>query len=98
MSTSNDKWIEALKTIRNQKMMRKKGKPTPAIAPLALAPKDAFAAIGVGITKGYELINAGELTAFKVGCATRITTDSLKAFVAKRVAEGKHTQPIVDEE
>lgn len=56
------------------------------IEPIALQPKAAFAAIGVGITKGYELINAGELTAFKVGRATRITTDSLKAFVAKRVA------------
>ncbi|WP_380789204.1 helix-turn-helix domain-containing protein [Sphingobium xenophagum] len=60
---------------------------TMSIDPLALQPKAAFAAIGVGVTKGYELINAGELTAFKVGRATRITTDSLKAFVAKRVAE-----------
>jgi excisionase family DNA binding protein len=55
--------------------------------PIALPPKDAFAAIGVGVTKGYELINAGELISFKVGRATRITTESLKAFVAKRVAE-----------
>jgi len=57
------------------------------IDPIAVPPKLAFAAIGVGITKGYELINAGELTAFKVGRATRITTDSIRAYVAKRVAE-----------
>lgn len=58
-----------------------------SIEPIAIPPKDAFAAIGVGITKGYELINAGELTAFKVGRATRITTASLKDYVAKRIAE-----------
>ena len=57
------------------------------IDPIAVPPKLAFAAIGVGVTKGYELINAGELTAFKVGRATRITTDSIRAYVAKRVAE-----------
>lgn len=57
------------------------------IEPIAIPPKDAFAAIGVGITKGYELINAGELITFKVGRATRITTASLKDYVAKRVAE-----------
>ena len=55
--------------------------------PLAIAPKDAFAAIGVGITKGYELINTGELETFKVGRATRITTESIRAYVARQIAE-----------
>lgn len=55
--------------------------------PLAVTPKDAFAAIGVGVTKGYELINAGDLETFKIGRATRITTASVKAFVTKRLAE-----------
>lgn len=55
--------------------------------PLALRPKDAFAAIGVGITKGYELIGSGDLVAFKIGRSTRITAESVKALVAKRVAE-----------
>jgi len=58
-----------------------------SIEPITIRPKDAFAAIGVGVTKGYELINAGELTAFKLGRSTLITTESLKAFVAKRLAE-----------
>jgi len=57
------------------------------IEPLAVTPKDAFAAIGVGITKGYELINEGKLETFKIGRATRITTASLKAYVAERLAE-----------
>lgn len=37
--------------------------------PLALPPKQAFAAIGIGITKGYELIAAGDLETFKIGRA-----------------------------
>ena len=55
--------------------------------PIALRPKDAFAALGVGTTKGYELINSGELEVFNIGRATRITTASVKALVEKRLAE-----------
>jgi len=55
--------------------------------PIAVPPKAAFAAIGVGVTKGYELINSGELETFKIGRATRITTASVKALVEKRLAE-----------
>ncbi len=53
--------------------------------PLALPPKQAFAAIGVGITKGYELIAAGDLETFKIGRATRVTTESLRAYVARQL-------------
>ncbi len=55
--------------------------------PIALPPKDAFAAIGVGVTKGYELIAAKELETFKVGRATRITTDSIRAYVARQLEQ-----------
>lgn len=54
---------------------------------IAIAPKDAFAAIGVGVTKGYELLNAGELEAFKIGRATRITTASIRAYVARQLVD-----------
>ena len=54
--------------------------------PIAVRPTDGFAAIGVGVTKGYELINSGDLKVIKIGRATRITVDSIKAFVAKQVA------------
>lgn len=53
--------------------------------PIAIPPKQAFAAIGVGITKGYELIAAGDLETFKIGRATRITTESLRAYVARQL-------------
>lgn len=55
--------------------------------PIAVSPREGFRALGVGATKGYELLNAGDLEHFKVGRATRITTESIKAFVARRVAE-----------
>ena len=57
--------------------------------PLAIPPKAAFAAIDVGVTKGYELINAGELEAFKVGTATRITTASIRAYVERQLEKAK---------
>lgn len=48
---------------------------------IAVSPKEAFAAIGVGTTKGYELIGSGELEAIKIGRATRITVASIKRLV-----------------
>lgn len=51
--------------------------------PIAVSPKDAFAAIGVGNTKGYELINSGDLEAVKIGRATRITWASVKRLIEK---------------
>jgi len=57
------------------------------VEPLAVAPKDAFAAIGVGVTKGYELLAQGELQSFKVGRATRITTASIRDFVARQLQQ-----------
>lgn len=53
--------------------------------PLAIPPKDAFASIHVGVTKGYELISSGELETFKIGRATRITTASIEAYVARQL-------------
>ena len=57
--------------------------------PLSLAPKDAFRKIPVGSTKGWELVKKGELEAFKIGSATRITNASIESFVARRLAEAK---------
>ena len=51
-----------------------------------IKPAEAFTAIGVGLTKGYELINEGELKAVKIGRSTRITVDSVREFVARRLA------------
>lgn len=59
------------------------------IEPVVVAPRVAFDALGIGNTKGYELINSGELEAIKLGRATRITWASVKRLVeaAPRIAE-----------
>lgn len=51
--------------------------------PLLVTVKEGFRAIGISSSKGYELLAAGELEAVKIGRATRIPTDSLRAFVER---------------
>ncbi len=51
--------------------------------PIAVRPKDGFAALGLGLTKGYELIGTGDLKIIKIGRATRVTVESIKAYAAK---------------
>jgi excisionase family DNA binding protein len=50
--------------------------------PLAVSIKDAAKQISCCRETVYQLIKAGKLDAFKVGAATRITTESIKALVA----------------
>ena len=57
--------------------------------PLAVTPKEAFAAIGVRHTKGWELIANNDLETFTVGRARRVTTASIRRFVELRLAEAK---------
>ncbi|MBR0554029.1 helix-turn-helix domain-containing protein [Stakelama marina] len=57
------------------------------IEPICVGINDAARMIGVGRTKLYELISAGELETVKIGNATRVTTASLHALVMRlRVA------------
>ena len=50
---------------------------------LLVRPTEAFDAIGVKQTKGFQLIASGDLEAVKIGRATRIPTESVRAYVAK---------------
>lgn len=51
--------------------------------PALLVPlKLAFRAIGVGPTKGYELVAGGHLTLVKIGTKSLITAESLRRFAA----------------
>ncbi|UNK78427.1 helix-turn-helix domain-containing protein [Sphingopyxis granuli] len=54
--------------------------------PIAVSPKGACNALSYGLTKIYDLINAGELEVFKDGRSTRITTASIKGYVERRKA------------
>lgn len=54
--------------------------------PLLLKTKDAFRMLSVGSTLGFKLIARGDLEAVKLGGeagGTRITTDSVRAYVEK---------------
>lgn len=57
-----------------------------SIKPLAVTLKDGFQMIPVSPATGYRLIAAGEIDAFKVGRATRITVASIEAYVARQLA------------
>ena len=45
--------------------------------------------IGCGVTFGYQLLSNGELESYNLGRARRITVASIKAYVARRLAEAK---------
>jgi len=54
--------------------------------PICLRVNEAARMIGVGRTKLYELIAAGEVETVKLGKATRIVTASLHDLVRRRGA------------
>lgn len=58
------------------------------VEPICVRVNDAARMIGIGRTKLYELISAGELETVKIGKATRITTASLNELVKRRSAAG----------
>jgi hypothetical protein len=57
------------------------------VGPVAVPPNTAFAMLSLGVTKGYQLINSGELESFKIGRATRVTTASIRAYVARQLSQ-----------
>ncbi len=50
--------------------------------PLAYAPREASKALGVGLTKLYELIGQGKIEARRCGRRTLIPAESLRQFLA----------------
>lgn len=52
--------------------------------PICVRVNEAARMIGVGRTKLYELISAGEVETVKLGKATRITTASLHNLVRRQ--------------
>ncbi len=56
----------------------------PPPEPICVRVNEAARMIGVGRTKRYELIAAGEVETVKLGKATRITTASLHDLVRRQ--------------
>lgn len=50
--------------------------------PLAYQLEQAFRLIGVGRSKGFELINTGELASYTVGRRRYVTRKALEDFIA----------------
>ena len=58
-------------------------------SPLAVKPREACRMLGCGITRLYELINAGELESYRDGGARMITTRSIVDRVERLAATAK---------
>lgn len=60
----------------------------PSLDPICVRVNDAARMIGVGRTKLYELIAAGEVETVKLGKSTRITTASLHDLIRRQREAG----------
>jgi hypothetical protein len=54
--------------------------------PLVVKPKVAWKMLACSNTRGYELIGAGELDSFLDGRSRKITVDSIRRYIARRLA------------
>ena len=54
-------------------------------APLLVKPKVAWKLLGCGNTRGYQLLAAGELESFRDGGSRKITVDSIRRYIARRL-------------
>ena len=57
---------------------------------LLLPAREAFTALGVGRTKGFELIASGQLAARKLGAKTLVEAASLRRFAKSLPRAGGH--------
>ena len=58
---------------------------------LAVRPRRACEMLSVGMTRLYELIGDGSLVTYIDGGSRRITTASIRAYVARRIEETAQT-------
>src|SRR6516162_3530059 len=57
------------------------------LEPLAVSPRQACLLLGVGNTRLYQLIGNGELQSYREGRARRITLESIRGRVARKLAD-----------
>jgi hypothetical protein len=56
------------------------------VGPLVVKPKIAWKMLACSNTRGYELLNAGELESFLDGRSRKITVESIRRYIARRLA------------
>jgi hypothetical protein len=59
-----------------------------SIKPLLVKPKVAWKILSCGNTRGYELLNSGELESFLDGGSRKITMNSIHRYIERRLKEG----------
>ncbi len=64
-------------------------RPASDLKPLVVKPRSACLLLDCGMTYLYDLINAGEIDSFKDGKSRKITTASIKAYIARRLEASK---------
>jgi hypothetical protein len=56
--------------------------------PLVVSPRDAFRMLAVSHSRGYELLNKGELESYLDGRRSRkITMQSIRAYIARKLGD-----------
>jgi hypothetical protein len=60
---------------------------TANLMPMVVKPRGAGQLLSCSLKRVYELINAGELESFLDGGSRKITTASIAAYVARRLAQ-----------
>ena len=61
------------------------GRPA-GVEPLVVRPRDACRLLSIGNTRLYEMIGAGELESYRDGRGRRITVESIRRYIARRLA------------
>ena len=59
------------------------------VEPIVVRPKQACALLGCGLTYLFDLLNKGELESYRDGRSRLITLASIKARVARKLAEAR---------
>ncbi len=63
-------------------------KPDLEIEPLVVKPRVAWKLLSCGNTRGYELLQSGELESFLDGSSRKITMASIYRYIERRLAQG----------
>ena len=61
--------------------------------PLIVKPREARRLLSVSQRRLYELLNAGELESFKDGASRKITVESIRAYVSRKLGKAEDARP-----
>ena len=81
---------------RNFSGLRRSGRPgstskapVAPVEPMVVRPKQACILLGCGLNYHYDLLNKGELESYQDGRSRLITLASIKARIARKLAEAR---------